>query len=430
MLHAADEELRGRVLPLGDKLCIGRRADPAVDFVVDDKLLSGRHATIARVERGYEIVDHHSRNGSFVDGERVEQARLSDGAIIRLGVNLFELTRDPPAAAPLDATSEGDATGALVGTSFALKKALEAIERLAQEPGPVLLVGEHGTGKEAAARRLHQLAGRSGQFFSADCNALPAAVAGTQLFGDAGGGGDLVGRGMEDTLVVADDLGLWARADGGTLLLDAIDALDTVAQERLARLLSFTPAEGDQRFEVALVATTEVDLDALVDDGSFSRELYRQLEPRTLEMPPLRARRCDIPRLARHFWHTLAPGRALDFSATCLEKLLLYDWPMNIRELRALMQRLSTAEGDLSTVRSAHLPSEIRDRGAHTMDQLRASGIMVQVAPSRDDLAMLLQRFDGNIVKLAQFYARDKRQVYKWLKRHDLKISDYRKGKA
>src|SRR5207249_3923035 len=96
VIQAAADELRDRVIPIGEKLCIGRRAGEGIDLVIDDKLLSSKHATIARAERGYELTDHDSKNGSFVDGGRVDKReRLADGALVRFGVHLFELSRDP-----------------------------------------------------------------------------------------------------------------------------------------------------------------------------------------------------------------------------------------------------------------------------------------------------------------------------------------------
>jgi DNA-binding NtrC family response regulator len=430
VLHAADQRLRDRVIPIGEELRIGRVAQDGVDLVIDDKLLSGRHATIARAPeaKGYELVDHHSRNGSFVDGERVERRKLADGSILRLGVHLFELSRTTRELAFIDGSVDGDATGALVGHSAELRATLAALDRVAADPGPAVLVGEHGCGKEAAARRIHHRSARVGPFISADMSSLSSEAAASLLFGDAGGA-RLIATSLNSTLVDDEGFGMLSRAEGGTLLLEAIDALDLGLQKRL--LEAIATGNTSEGIDVRLIATSELDLDALVEDGSFSRELYRLLAPRLVEIPALRSRRCDVPVIARHLWTSFAPGRTLEFSATCLEKLLLYDWPMNVRELGGMMQRLSAMEGELTTIRSAHLPKEIQARVRQpTLDQLRFSGVTVHLIPSRDELSLLLARFDGDVVGVAQFYAKDKRQVYRWLKRHDLKIADFRRGRG
>ncbi len=418
VIQAADDELQGRVIPIGDQLCVGRRAGAGIDLVIDDKLLSSKHATLTRGERGYQLVDHDSKNGSFVDGARVAGSeRLADGALVRFGVHLFELSRDAGPLRYVDASADGDPSGALVGHSLAVRAVVDALETLAASPGAVLFVGEHGTGKEAAARRVHVLRKKKGEFIAADGSKMRAKQVGAQLFGDVDG--DAIGLGIGGTVVVGDGRSLLQRAVDGTLLLEAIDALELDVQKRLARALEGTGID--------LCGTTEVDLDALVEDGSFARELYELMAPRTLELPALRARRCDVPLLARHFWAAFAPGRKLEFSATCLEKLCIYDWPMNVRELRGVVERLAHAEGGaIETLRSAHLPAEIRERGEKSLDALKFSGISVQLAPSRDQLAKLLERFKGDVLSVAQFYARDKRQVLRWLKRHDLKVADFR----
>jgi transcriptional regulator with PAS, ATPase and Fis domain len=108
--------------------------------------------------------------------------------------------------------------------------------------------------------------------------------------------------------------------------------------------------------------------------------------------------------------------------------LLLYDWPLNVRELRSVARRLTMVEGDITMLRSAHLPKEIRRR-VHmpTEDALRASAIQVHVAPSRHELQQMLEEYGGDVQKVAEHYAKDRRHVYRWLTRHDLSASDYRK---
>jgi transcriptional regulator with GAF, ATPase, and Fis domain len=143
-------------------------------------------------------------------------------------------------------------------------------------------------------------------------------------------------------------------------------------------------------------------------------------------VPPLRERRADIPLLARHYLQLLAPERRFDWSATFLEKLALYDWPTNVRELRTVMHRLTLLEADVTTLRSAHLPKEIRKRYSEPdEDWRRASAITIHSPPTREELVQLLSRYNGDLTGLAHHYAKDRRVIKQWLKRHDLDPDDF-----
>lgn len=434
VLRGSDERLRGQWFPLGHHLTLGRRPDAGVDLAIDDKLLSGCHASLVRVPGGYELVDHQSKNGSFVDGERVERSRAALGAVLRLGVHVFEVVRGSGTYEPFDAGAPGDESHALVGRSPALRRLVAAVDALARGGQDVLLVGEHGVGKEAAARRLHAGSARPGPFVAFGCASVIPATAYRMLFGALE-----PAPSSEQTLRPAPSertglppasgpraASLLEEAHGGTLFLDGVDALDGHGQAALAEYLKARD-EGRTTLDVRLVAGTDVDLDPLVYDGTFSEALLARLQPRTAELPSLRARRTDIPDIVRHAWAALVPRRSLDVSATCLEKLMLHDWPMNVRELVGMLGRVLATAGPVTTLRSAHLPSKIRDRVLlHTVDQLRASAVDIEIVPSREELAELLRRHDGDVATIASFFSRDKRQVYRWLKRHDLKLSAFR----
>jgi hypothetical protein len=179
---------------------------------------------------------------------------------------------------------------------------------------------------------------------------------------------------------------------------------------------------------VRVVACSAANLEAAVQAGAFSRALFERLAACALEMPSLRDRRRDIPLLAQHFLKVEAPARRFDWSATCLEKLLLYDWPGNVRELHNVMRRLTLVDDDVTVLRSAHLPKEIRKRlRTASEDSLRYSAITVHAVPSRAELARLLEEYEGNVARVAEHYAKDRRHVYRWLTRHDLSAADFRK---
>ncbi|MCA9623988.1 MAG: sigma 54-interacting transcriptional regulator [Myxococcales bacterium] len=417
VVHAPRAELVGRVYPIGEGICVGRVAQEGVDVALDDRLLSGRHATIRRLADGgrgggdagwtvHELVDHGSRNGSFVDGVRVERSHLSDGAILRLGVTLLELSRakydEPPPSVP--ASVRGD----LVGRSAGFRSVMQALAEARKGHAPVVITGEAGSGKTALASALHAQTALEAPLVTVGC----------------GGGSQLKLR----DLVGGDGAeGYFEAAQGGTLVFDEIDLLAPELQGEVLRILETGKLPGDRSLEARIVATTCANLDAAVLAGVFSRELQEALSVHTLDIPPLRARRSDIPALARHFLALEEPRRRFDWSATFVEKLLLYDWPMNARELRTLMRRLTLVEEQVTTLRSAHLPKHIRRRvRMPTEDQLRASAIQVQMVPSRAELKKMLEQHRGDVQRVADHYAKDRRLVYRWIARHDLSVGDYR----
>jgi DNA-binding NtrC family response regulator len=343
----------------------------------------------------------------------------------------FSTTTVDGVAMPFDASVPGDETHALVGRSHELRQLVAHLDALAPGSAPVLFLGEAGVGKEACARRLHVRSGRSGEFVSLACSSTRPETAGRLLFGDPGADDGTLGRGVGGTGIVPPEVALLVRANHGTLYLDGIDALDLVSQGRIASYLRegalLLPSGDLTPLDVRVLASSEFDLEPLVVDGAFSPPLAKFLSTSVAEPAPLRRRRIDLRDALLSAWARLTGGRLLEVSATSLEKLLLHDWPENVRELTGLLGRVLATHGQVEALRSAHLPAKIRERvELSTTDQLRASAVDLQVVPSRDELASLLTRFRGDVATLAAFFARDKRQVYRWLKRHDLKLSAFR----
>src|SRR5262245_42856589 len=151
VLHSPDLALRGRVIAIGEGVSIGRNAD-SVTIAINDRLLSRRHATVAPVadSRICELVDHESRDGSFVEGLRVTRTHLTRGSIIRLGVTLFELSTDDD---DVDETLDDDfdEREPLLGKSGSFREVLIKLSRAAASDQPVTIIGESGTGKKRVA---------------------------------------------------------------------------------------------------------------------------------------------------------------------------------------------------------------------------------------------------------------------------------------
>jgi DNA-binding NtrC family response regulator len=228
---------------------------------------------------------------------------------------------------------------AIVGTSPALAEALERIRRAAESDVTVVLTGESGTGKELFARALHALSARaSGPFVPVNVAALPEGLVENELFGHERGA---------YTGAVERRAGRFEIADGGTLFLDEISELPAAAQSKFLRVVEekqFLRVGGTVPIsvDVRIVVATNRDLGALVRAGSFREDLFYRLEVFPVRLPPLRARKEDIPALARSFADSAAKQvrrKTPLFSAGALERLCEHDWPGNVRELRNVVER-------------------------------------------------------------------------------------------
>lgn len=227
----------------------------------------------------------------------------------------------------------------LVGASAALKALLEQVDLVADTDSTVLILGETGTGKELIARALHQRGRRREHaFIKLNCAALPRELIESELFGHEKGA---------FTGAVQQRKGRFELAHQGTLFLDEIGDLPLEAQAKLLRVMQereFERVGGSRSIvvDVRIVAATHRDLAAAVAAGQFRADLYYRLNVFPLTVPPLRARKDDLPALARGFLQRLAPrlGKIFtDLSDLALRRLQDYDWPGNVRELQNVIER-------------------------------------------------------------------------------------------
>ncbi len=233
----------------------------------------------------------------------------------------------------------------LLGESPAFLAALAHISRVAPLERPVLIIGERGTGKELAAARLHYLSRRWDRpFVKVNCAALPESLLDSELFGHEAGA---------FTGAIRRQTGRVEQADTGTLFLDEIATASPAVQEKLLRAVEYGEIErvGGRTLtvDVRVVGATNADLPALAEAGKFRADLLDRLAFDVVTLPPLRARREDIPLLAEHFARgmvrelerPLFPG----FTPQALDQLLGHGWPGNVRELRNAVER-SVAASD------------------------------------------------------------------------------------
>ncbi len=227
----------------------------------------------------------------------------------------------------------------LIGRSPAMVKVRQLVADLGNSAADILIFGETGTGKELAARCLHEAGPRrNGNFVAINCGGLPETLFESEIFGHEAGA---------YTGAAKKRIGKIEHASGGTLFLDEIESMPMAMQIKLLRVLqerslerlgSNTPIPVDCR----VIAATKADLKELSDQGRFRADLYYRLNVATLPLPPLRERREDIPLLFEHFLLQAAARHERPVPAAdpaCMGPLLAYDWPGNVRELRNVADR-------------------------------------------------------------------------------------------
>jgi two-component system, NtrC family, nitrogen regulation response regulator GlnG len=303
----------------------------------------------------------------------------------------------------------------LLGRAPAMQQVFRAIGRLARSSVTVLITGESGTGKELVARALHDHSPRAGQAFVAlDTSAIPGELLESELFGHEKG---------SFTGAAAQRRGRFEQADRGTLFLDEIGDMSLSLQTRLLRVL----AEGEfyrvggqtpLRVDVRVIAATHQNLEERVKRGLFREDLYHRLNVIRIELPPLRARKEDVPELLAHYLGSAARELGVDpkqLSVEARTKLLGYAWPGNIRELVNLCRRLSVlAPG--SEIRAEDLPPQVDAERAAERDiesWTRALTAWADLEASSDKPSLLeraLPEFERVLIGAALKRTRGRRQ--------------------
>ncbi|RMH70891.1 MAG: sigma-54-dependent Fis family transcriptional regulator [Gemmatimonadetes bacterium] len=247
----------------------------------------------------------------------------------------------------------------IIGESPAIKHVLRTVKQVAPTNATVLIVGESGTGKELIARALHELSPRADRpFIAINCGAIAEGVLESELFGHERGA---------FTGAHALRKGKFELADQGTIFLDEIGEMDLSTQVRLLRVLEeqeFMRVGGSQNIQVdtRVIAATNRDLTHDAKTGVFRQDLYYRLKVVTIEVPPLRERRSDIPLLIDAFIKRFCAEHNTHFvgiSDNAMDVLMEYDWPGNIRELRNFVESMVVLSPH-QTVREADLPEYMR----------------------------------------------------------------------
>jgi PAS domain S-box-containing protein len=298
----------------------------------------------------------------------------------------------------------------LVGKSAPMQDAFEQIRSVADVKTTVLIRGETGTGKELAARAIHEESPRSdGPFVAVNCAALSPDLAGSQLFGHRKGA---------FTGASADQSGYFEAADGGTLFLDEIGDVPLDVQRQLLRVLEEEAVTrlgetAPRPVDVRIVAATHRSLDDEVDADRFRQDLLYRIRIARVSLPPLRERRSDIPLLVRTFLREIGARvgtNVTTVSDDALRRLLDYDWPGNVRELRnALEAALIRASG--TTLRADDLPAEIQTTAPTNTNNSSEDAERIRAA---------LDQTDGNRTEAAKLLGISRATLYRRLDEYDL----------
>lgn len=307
----------------------------------------------------------------------------------------------------------GEHPGALgmVGRSPPFKRMLELISRAAPAMTPVLLLGESGTGKELAALALHRLSPRRDKpFVPVDCSGLTETLFESELFGHEKGA--FTGANQRK-------IGLVEAAGGGTLFLDEVGDIPLALQVKLLRLLetgTYRRVGGIEALaaDFRLVAATHRDLKAMVEEGTFRRDLYYRIAAFPIHLPALRERREDLPLLVEALLARLAGGRRMRLSPQSLAILETYDFPGNIRELRNILER-AVLLTDAGVIQPEALPPELGN-GQDPSKSVEPDPILPLKQAERRYVRWALGRVNGDKNRLARLLGISERTLYRKLK--------------
>jgi len=411
-----------------------------LDLRLPGQWLSSQHAAIRAVGADFIVEDAGSRNGTFVNGERVTSHVLREGDVVEAG-RVYLAVRGSPAA---DGPIVRDEDAARSQQPFGLRtllpelhEAQSALARVARNSSvPILFLGPTGSGKEVLAREVHAQSGRSGPFIAVNCGALPQSLVEGLLFGHVKGAFSGAQR---------DEAGFVRSADSGTLFLDEIGDLPATSQAALLRVLQeheVIPigATRPVKVDVRVVAATHRPLEVLsgtgAGEGGFRSDLLARLKGYSHRLPPLRDRMPDFGVVLADVLAQVAPERGprLTFAPEAARAMLAYRWPLNIRELhQAMASAVALATEDV--IEARHLPVEVTEPPAPPPSSPSSTGAAGSRPgnPSPDELlrnriVALLHEHNGNVTAVARAFGKAPAQIHRWMHRFHIDPDTYRPG--
>ncbi len=321
---------------------------------------------------------------------------------------------DESSPEPDDDDTEYEPSSEIIGASAAIREVVDVARRVAESDATVLVLGESGTGKELVAHEVHRASPRARKpFVAVNCSAIPEGLLESELFGHEKGA--FTGAGRQKR-------GRFELATSGTIFLDEIGDMSPQLQAKLLRFLqdrTFNRVGGSVEItvDVRVVAATNRDLEAAVAEGSFRDDLYFRLNVVTIEIPPLRERKEDIPLLVEHFLRLRAErgSKPKKMSPKAMHAVMNHDWPGNVRELEnAIHRAIVLSRGE--TIFPEHLPARLRPE-AGADDESGSVGTTIREM-ERDIIIKTLAQTGGNRTHAAKILGISRRTLQNKIKEY------------
>ncbi|WP_346993566.1 sigma 54-interacting transcriptional regulator [Alteromonas gracilis] len=318
------------------------------------------------------------------------------------------------------AAQPGDWAKDIITRSPDMLNVLDQAYRIAQREVSVLISGASGTSKELLANAIHKASNRSDKpFVAINCGALPENLLESELFGHAKGA---------FTGAVAAHPGLFREADGGTLFLDEIGDMPMTLQVKLLRALQerqIRPVGSSKHvdIDVRIISATHKDLHKEMEEGTFREDLYYRLNVVNLKLPSLKSRSEDIPLLARSLLQQSAQRHAVNvsqFSDDAMQQLVTSSWPGNVRQL------VNVVEQCVALTQTPVIPLHLVEQALSATKQSWPTLTEARDAFEQQYLHKLLKMTDGNVTRAAELAGRNRTDMHKLMKKHDLDASDFR----
>ena len=386
---------------------------------IDDGFMSGFHAKIKKNRSSWQLFDNDSKNGVFLNGEKMAgEESLRDSDVFEIGNSfwVFRTGVNQHYRQSLSKKIENfeNVHGLKHTFNPELEETFNQLEKVAETDLPLLIHGETGTGKEWIAQFSHERSSRPGNFVPVNCGALSETLVESEFFGHTKGA---------FSGAVSEKKGYFKSAEKGTVFLDEIGELPLKAQSTLLRVLQEkeVTAVGSakaQKIDFRIMAASHIDLEAAVKSGAFRSDLYQRLSGHNVSVFPLRERKEDLGVLIRNICSRIQPSWKGHFTRNALRKIATYSWPGNIRELEhalrtamALCSSQSIGTEELKGLSWESVESAIEgDAKSERKEHLIAS----------------LKKHDGNISAVAREFGKARVQIRRWCSKYGIDTDAFR----
>jgi DNA-binding NtrC family response regulator len=403
-----------------DPLVVGR--DEGAQIRLADPEVSALHCELRAVNEGVLVKDLGSTNGTFVGSVRIREGVITTAAEVLVGST--RITIEPTTGKQRVDVGFSDRFGDLVGSSPKMRRVFGVLEKVANTPLSILILGETGTGKEVVAKSVHDASDRkSGPFVALDCGSIPASLAESILFGHEKG----VFTGATER-----KKGALAEAHGGTLFLDELGELPLELQPKLLRVLAERQVKrvGGNTLEpidVRVLAATRRDLGVEMNAGRFRSDLFFRIAQVRVELPALRERLDDLPLLVAEICKRAGKPAAATVVEDWIERRLgSYDWPGNVRELVNVAQVAATladtpdAIDDVLTLARDSVADEPQ-RGGGAAQTAFAEAKRSSIASfEREYFTQLSRAAKGNVSEMARQSGMERHHVRAYLRKYGI----------